>query len=96
MQRDDVLSILSHHREDLRTLGVKTLAVFGSTARDEGGPESDVDLLAEFERPFGLFKFVAVKEFLERVLGCRVDLATPASLHPALRESILAEAVRAA
>jgi uncharacterized protein len=96
LQREEVMAILSHHRDELRGLGVKSLALFGSTARNEAGPDSDVDLLAEFERPFGLFQFVEVKEYLESILGCPVDLATADSLHPALRDRILGEAVRAA
>jgi len=96
MKRDEVLEILSLHQADLKELGVKSLAVFGSVARDEAGPDSDVDLLAEFQRPFGLFKFVEVKEYLENILGCSVDLVTPDALHPALKDIILREAVRAA
>ena len=96
MKRDEALEILAHHQADLKKLGVKSLAVFGSVARDEAGPDSDVDLLAEFQRPFGLFKYVKLKEYLENILGCSVDLVTPAALHPALRDRILGEAVRAA
>ena len=93
MTRDDILRILSEHREDLARLGVKSLALFGSAARDEAGVASDVDLLVEFDRPLGLFQFIDVKDFLERVLGCPVDLGTPDSLHPRLRERVLQEAV---
>ena len=96
MQLQEVLAVLSDHQEELRELGVKSLAVFGSVVRDEAGPTSDVDLLAEFNRPFGFFKFVEVKDYLESILGCAVDLATPDGLHPALRDRILGEALRAA
>ena len=96
MRLQEVQDLLARHQAELRSQGVRSLAVFGSVARDEGGPGSDVDLLAEFERPFGLFKFVEVKEYLESILGCSVDLVTPDALHPALRDRILGEAVRAA
>ena len=55
-----------------------------------------MDLLIEFERPFGLFKLSEVKSYLEEILSCPVDLVTPDSLHTALRDIILNEAVRAA
>ena len=96
MMLEEVQDLLARHSAELKAQGVRSLSVFGSVARDEGGPESDVDLLAEFERPFGFFKFVEVKEYLESILGCSVDLVTPDALHPALRDRILREAVRAA
>ena len=93
MTRNEILRILSEHRDDLVRLGVRSLALFGSAARNEAGLKSDVDLLVEFDRPVGLFQFIDVKEFLERVLGCPVDLGRPSSLHPRLRERVLREAV---
>ena len=48
MQRDQVLSILNAHQADLQSLGVKSLEIFGSVARDEARPDSDVDCLVEF------------------------------------------------
>ncbi len=96
MELAQVKVILSAHQDELRAMGVKSLAVFGSVARGEARPDSDVDLLVEFNRPIGLFKFVEVKEYLESILGCAVDLGTPKSIRPQLRERILSEAVRAA
>ena len=87
---------LREHRADLERLGVKSLALFGSAARGEARQDSDVDLLVEFSRPVGLFHFMEVKEFLEEVLGRRVDLVNPDALKPQLREAILEEAVDAA
>lgn len=86
---------LQEYQADLEQLGVASLAIFGSAARGEAGSESDVDLLIEFSRPVGLFHFLEVKEFLERVLGRRVDLVTKAALKPQLREVILEEAIDA-
>ena len=54
----EVKKILANHKAELKAQGVKSLAVFGSVARGEATPDSDVDLIGEFERPFGLFKFV--------------------------------------
>ncbi len=97
MKRDEALRILSEHREELKEFGVKRLAVFGSVARDEAGPESDVDLLVELDgRPFGLFKFVDLKNRLEEILGRPVDLVTEDALKRQLRDRILKEAIPAA
>ena len=95
MTRDDILRILRDHRDDLTRLGVKSLALFGSAARDEATRRSDVDLLVEFSRPVGLFEFIDVKDYLERLLGCRVDLVTRDALKPQLQQTILQEAVHA-
>lgn len=93
MQRDAVLELLRAHRADLERLGVKSLALFGSTARNEATPMSDVDLLVEFARPVGLFEFIDVQNYLEELLESRVDLGTPGSIRPRLRERVLREAV---
>ncbi|HWY86761.1 MAG TPA: nucleotidyltransferase family protein, partial [Gemmataceae bacterium] len=76
MQRDEVMRKLRRELGHLREqYGVESLALFGSVARDEAGPESDVDVLVEFHRPVTLFDLVAVQQYLERCLGVkRVDL----------------------
>lgn len=94
--REQILDILRAHREELKSLGVKSLALFGSAARDEAGLESDVDLLVEFSQPVGIFEFLDLHESLERILECKVDLATPEALKRQIREQILKEAIRAA
>ena len=96
MRLDDVLRILKEHREEIAGYGVTSLYIFGSVARGEAGPESDVDMLVEFGVPIGLFKFVRLKDYLERLLGRRVDLAMVGALREQMREQILREAVRAA
>ena len=94
MRRDDVIRILKKHRSELRRqYGVKLLSLFGSVARDEARPDSDVDLLVEFDRPVGLFAFIGLKQRLESLLGCKVDLGTPGSLKPRLKEIVLREAI---
>jgi len=90
---DDIISLLRGHLSELQRLGVKSLALFGSVVRGEAGKTSDVDLLVEFARPVGLFEFIDLKGYLENLLGCQVDLGTPASLKPGLRERVLKEAV---
>jgi uncharacterized protein len=96
MQRDDVLRILREHADELTSMHVSFLALFGSVAREETGPESDIDLLVEFDRTVGLFHFIGVQQRLEEILGRKVDLVERGAVHPALRDSIDGEAIRAA
>lgn len=97
MNRQDTLSLLRGDRAELDAFGVQAIGVFGSVARGEAGPDSDVDVLVTYRpgKTPGLFKFVELKQHLEGVLGHPVDLATPDALHPRLKERILAEAVYA-
>jgi len=91
--REEILRVLGEHRPELERLGVKSLALFGSTVRGQAREDSDVDLLVEFRCPVGLFEFIELKEYLERLLGCRVDLGTSESLRVQLRKEVLQEAV---
>ena len=94
MKSTEVLRILHEKRGELaEKYGVKSLALFGSVARDEARPDSDVDLLVEFDQPVGLFTFIGLQQFLEILLGYKVDLGTLRSLKPRLKESVLQEAI---
>ncbi|KAB8334266.1 nucleotidyltransferase [Scytonema tolypothrichoides VB-61278] len=95
MKRDEVLAIVAAHRQQLQAMGVKSLELFGSVARDEAGPDSDVDFLVEFDRPVGLFEFIEVRLYLEDVLGCSVDMGTQNALREHLREPVLKDVIRA-
>jgi predicted nucleotidyltransferase len=96
MEKEAVLELLRGHMDELRAMGVRTLSVFGSVARGEAGPESDVDILIDTEPGVTLFGLARIHERLESFLGCRVDLATRDALRERMRDRILAEAVRAA
>ncbi len=96
LTRGEILEKLASERALLEQYGVRSLSLFGSVARGEAGEHSDVDLLVEFSQPIGIFQFVRLKRALEAVLGRPVDLATPSSLKPQLRDRILREAIRAA
>ena len=94
MRRNEILSILSRHQPDLKGLGVRSLALFGSTARDESGPDSDVDMLVEFDSPIGLFHFVRVQRLLGELLGgAEVDLVLRDAVLDELKEDVYGEAV---
>lgn len=94
MKRDEILSILTSHQEELEQLGVKSLDLFGSVARDEAGSDSDVDFIVEFARPVGLFQFVRVRLYLEDILERSVDLGTLKALKEHLREPVFRDAIR--
>ena len=99
MRCEEALTILRAALPELRSrYAVKDIAVFGSVARDEAGPDSDVDLLVEFEpgQSGGYFKFFALQEDLAGRLHHSVDLVTPDALKRQLRDRILAEAIHAA
>lgn len=97
MKRDDVLRILKEHRSEfIDQYQVKSLSLFGSMARDDARDDSDVDLLVEFSIPVGLFQFIGLQQRLESLLGGKVDLGTPRSLKPRIRDEVLQEAIRVA
>ncbi len=99
MQCEEAMTILRAALPELRSrYAVKDIAIFGSVARNEAGPDSDVDVLIEFEpgQAGGYFKFFELQEDLERRLHQAVDLVTPDALKRQLRERILAEAIHAA
>ena len=94
MKQDAVIRLLKQNNAELeRKFGVKSLLLFGSVARDEATSASDVDLLVEFNRPIGYFGLFALQDYLEKLLGCPVDLGTPDSLKPYLRERVMGELI---
>ena len=94
MNKQEIIAAIQADRNVLGEFSVKSLSVFGSVVRGDAGPDSDVDILVEFEpgARIGLFEFVRLKNALSEQLGVPVDLVTPDALHPALREDILQEA----
>ena len=97
MKRKEVLKILNDHKQDLvKRYSIRSLSIFGSVARDEARPDSDVDILVEFSETPGLFDFIALKQEFESLLGCNVDLGTPRSLKPRIQSDVLREAIRVA
>lgn len=77
---EEVRDILSQHKEELRArFGVRRLGIFGSYARGENSPVSDVDILVEVEHPVG-WEIVDLHRYLEDLLGLKVDLVTPGAL----------------
>ena len=84
--RDEILRLARAH-------GARNLRLFGSAARGDDRPDSDLDLLVEMEPGRSLVDHVALKQDLEGLLGRDVDVVTEQSLHPRLRDRVLREAV---
>jgi predicted nucleotidyltransferase len=94
MSRLDVLKILRREAANTRArFGVKRLALFGSVARDEARPDSDVDVLVEFDAPVTLDRYMGLKFHLEDALSARVDLVTVSGLRSRLRPVVEREAI---
>jgi len=91
-------AILKENRAVLKDHHVKAIYLFGSVVRSEDKPGSDVDILVEFqpEARVGLFGLARLQRRLSEILGRPVDLTTPDTLHKALKDRIIKEAVRAA
>lgn len=94
MKKEEILRLLRGHLDELRQrFGVKSLAIFGSVARGEAGPDSDIDILVEFEGPATFDRYMGLKFFLEDLLGRRVDLVTKRALKTRLRPYVEREAI---
>ena len=95
MKRDDAIKLLADNLLELRNqYNVADLSIFGSVARNQASPNSDIDVLVDFVKAPGLLKYIELKDHLEVLLGVPVDLVTRKALKRQLREAILAEAVR--
>lgn len=84
-RRDEIHRIAAEH-------GVTRLRVFGSVARGEAGPESDLDLLIEVGPTTSSWFPAGLIMDLEQLLGCRVEVVTEQGLNPMLRESVIEDA----
>jgi hypothetical protein len=96
MKREQAIHILKQHEQSLKDFGIKSLSIFGSVARDEAHPDSDIDILAEFSEPPTFDRYMDLKFFLEDHLDHTVDLVSPKMLKPQIRQTVEKEAIRVA
>ncbi len=93
----DLDEIKNRLREQLQVLAekyeVESLGVFGSYARREQQPDSDLDLLVTFRKPIDFFRFVELEDWLSGLLDVKVDLVTRGALKPRIGRRILTEVV---
>jgi predicted nucleotidyltransferase len=94
MNKDDVIATLRAHEQELKRAGVLSLLLFGSVARGEARPDSDVDLNAQLDKSkrITLFEAVEIEERLSEILGAKVDLSMAGMLKPDIQEQFEREA----
>lgn len=96
-ERPPLRAVVEHHRQQVLEVlghqGIVTARLFGSAARGDDGPDSDVDLLVDLPPGLGLFALARMRRELEELLGVAVDLVPEDGLKPHLRTRVLAEAV---
>ena len=97
MDRDAAIATLRAHEAELRARGVQRAALFGSTARGEAGPASDVDVMVEIDPAarIDLYDYVGIIQFIEDLFPVKVDVANRANLKPHVRPSAERDAVYA-
>jgi len=94
MTRAEILALLSLHKPEMqRRFGVRSLALFGSRAREQSHANSDFDMLVEFDGPATSARYFGLQFLLEDLLGGRVDLVTRRALRPQLRPFVERDAM---
>jgi uncharacterized protein len=97
MDREQVIAALRAHEQELKNAGIVRLSLFGSVARGDATPQSDVDLMAEFDnaKEFSILDMVRLENRLADILQARVELAPARALKDGIRERATREAVLA-
>ena len=93
-KKEEIFRTLARQEDELRRLGVRSLALFGSAARGEDRQTSDLDFVVELERKT-FDAYMDLKCLLEGLFDCKVDLVIADAIKPRLRDRILSEAVHA-
>jgi predicted nucleotidyltransferase len=95
MQRAEVIDALRSRADTIRSFGATGLYLFGSTARDQAGAASDVDLFVDYDdERFSFVEFVRLGDYLSELLAVKADLTTREGLHPMIRDEVERTAVR--
>lgn len=93
----NIRDVLEHKREEILSIahrnGAKDIRILGSVARGDATPDSDIDFLVEMESGRTLLDIIAIKQDLEDLLGCTVDVVTEAAVSPYIRDEVISQAV---
>ena len=97
MNRDDILATLRNHEQALRLRGVAHAALFGSVARGDNTPASDIDIMVEIEpdAPVGVFEYVGIKDYIADLFEGPVDVVSHDGLKPYIRPAVTTDAIYA-
>ena len=101
MNRNDALEVLRHSQAELRARGVRRAALFGSVARGESRPDSDIDIDIDImieidpDAPIGVYEYVGLKDYIAGLFDAPVDVVSRDSLKPYIRPAATADAVYA-
>lgn len=97
MTRDEALRILRSHESELRQRGVARVALFGSVARNEARPDSDIDVMVEFnpEAAISVWDYAGLKDLIQGFFGGRVDVVSRNGLNRYIRPAVEREALYA-
>ena len=97
MKRDEIIARLRAREADLRAQGVAHAALFGSVARSEQRPDSDIDIMVELDPEIvvTIFDYVGVKDFIAQMFDAPVDVVSREGLKPLVRPGVTADAIYA-
>lgn len=97
MTRDEVIAVLRQHESTLRARGVAHAALFGSVARGDARPDSDIDIMIELEpgAPIGIFQYAGLKRFISALFQGPVDVVSKEGLRRGLRAPVATDAIYA-
>jgi len=91
MTKEDIKKVLIRNKRILKKYKVNKIGIFGSFSTGKTKKKSDVDLLVEFEDMIDLFDFVHLNDEIQQILKNRVDLVTPDTIKPYIKQKILKE-----
>ncbi|MDO8358776.1 MAG: nucleotidyltransferase domain-containing protein [Devosia sp.] len=97
MDKDAVIDTLRRHRRELERLGVRHAALFGSVARGEAGPDSDIDIAIDLDmaRHPTVYDYVGMQQYIAGLFSGNVDVVDRAALKPGIRDRVAVDLVHA-
>ncbi len=97
MNRQDVIAVLQQNADALRARGVTHAALFGSLARGEARPDSDIDIMIELDPnlPIDIFQYAGIKMAIEELFSVPVDVVDRQAMKPRVRDNALPDAIEA-